>query len=212
MTKGRAVHPGVPGRRTGGHGAGGEAGVRTPWKCSRLCGLTLSPDGDVDARGDASQPAPLGASSCVQVRRPPGLFSWSVRSVGLTATLIQPVATPLAWHSPGLSLCGPAQTTLYEVIQAAQSYTCSSINLALPLNMPSVDPASCLEPRLLPDSLWRESPVLWSTDAPLHWTRRELCPLCGPHCGSVMSTFDSCEQPKSCPCVIRRACVSPIRG
>ena len=115
-------------------------------------------------------------------------------------------------EAPGLSLCGPAQTTLYEVIQAAQSYTCSSINLALPLNMPSVDPASCLEPRLLPDSLWRESPVLWSTDAPLHWTRRELCPLCGPHCGSVMSTFDSCEQPKSCPCVIRRACVSPIRG
>ena len=144
-------------------GLGERQGVRTPWKCSQLCGLILSPDRDVDTRGDASEPAPVWASSCVQVRRPSGLFSWSGRSVGLTSTLVRPVVTPPAWHCPGLDVAGRAL---------------------------------CCGPRVPPSC----------------WTRRGLCPLCGPHCRSVMSTFDSCEQPKSCPCVIWRACVSPMRG
>ncbi|CAN0266278.1 unnamed protein product [Rangifer tarandus platyrhynchus] len=38
------------------------------------------------------------------VRRPSGLFSWSARSVGLTATLMRPVVTPQAWHCPALGV------------------------------------------------------------------------------------------------------------
>ena len=83
------------------------------------------------------------------VRRPSGLFSWSARSMGLTAALMRPVVTPPAWHCPAL---GVAERAL------------------------------CCGPRAPRGGL------------------RGICPLCRPHCGSVMSTSDSYEQPRAGLC------------
>lgn len=147
MTKGHVVHPGVPGREGQrawglGRGRGGDSlevlsttcshGIPR-WRCGRQsrCVLTST------HRGFLLRP----------VRRPSGLFSWSARSMGLTATLMRPVVTPPAWHCPAL---GVAERALCCGPRASE-----------------VDSAG-------------------------------ICPLCGPHCGPVMSTSDSHEQPKSC--------------
>ena len=149
MTKGRATHPGVPGRegqRAWGLGRGrgqDSLGVLSTvsshciprWRCGRQsrCVLTST------HRGFLLRP----------VRRLSGLFSWSARSMGLTTTLMRPVVTPPAWHCPAL---GVAERAL------------------------------CCGPRAPRGGL------------------RGICPLCGPHCGSVMSTSDSYEQPRAGLC------------